>query len=98
MTRAAPRIALAACIGVLCARAFADEGSIQLVDGTGGELTAGACVTCHSLDYIPMNAPVMNRGSWDKSVHKMIDKFGAPIKPQDVNTIVAYLSEHYSGQ
>ncbi|HEY4773137.1 MAG TPA: hypothetical protein VIH50_08920 [Steroidobacteraceae bacterium] len=97
MSRAAPRIALAACIATCCARAFADEGSVQLVDGAGRELTAGICVTCHSLDYIPMNAPVMNRSGWDKSVHKMIDKFGAPIRPEDVNTIVGYLTDHYSG-
>jgi hypothetical protein len=44
-----------------------------------------------------MNAPVMNRSGWDKSVHKMIDKFGAPIRPEDVNTIVGYLTDHYSG-
>ncbi len=97
MTRAAPRIALAACIGALCAPAIADEGSVQLIDAAGRELTSGACVTCHSLDYIPMNAPLMNRGSWDKTVHKMIDKFGAPIRPEDVDAIVAYLTQHYSG-
>jgi mono/diheme cytochrome c family protein len=91
-----PKIVLAACIAATCAPAFADEGSVQLVDGPGRELTAGVCVTCHSLDYIPMNAPVMNRGSWDKSVHKMIDKFGAPIRPEDVSAIVAYLTAHYS--
>jgi hypothetical protein len=44
-----------------------------------------------------MNAPVMSRASWEKTVHKMIDKFGAPIRPEDVDQIVAYLSEHYSG-
>ena len=97
MSRAAPRIALGACITLLCARAFADESSVQLADGPGRELTAGACVTCHSLDYIAMNAPVMNRTSWDRTVHKMIDKFGAPIRPEDVNAIVLYLTQHYSG-
>jgi hypothetical protein len=43
-----------------------------------------------------MNAPVMSRASWDKTVHKMIDKFGAPIRPEDVDQILAYLTAHYS--
>jgi mono/diheme cytochrome c family protein len=75
----------------------AGEESIQLIDAPGRELTTGSCVTCHSLDYIPMNAPLMSRGSWEKTVHKMIDKFGAPIRPEDVDEIIAYLTAHYAG-
>jgi hypothetical protein len=44
-----------------------------------------------------MNAPVMSRGMWEKTIHKMIDKFGAPIRPEDVEQILAYLTAHYSG-
>ena len=88
-----------ACVSLLLlsTRALADESSVTLADGPGRELTAGACVTCHSLDYIPMNAPVMGRGGWDKIVHKMIDKFGAPIRAEDVGPIITYLTAHYSG-
>jgi mono/diheme cytochrome c family protein len=77
--------------------AAAAEDRIQLIDAPGRELTAESCGSCHSLDYIQMNAPLMNRGSWEKSVHKMIDKFGAPIRPEDVEQIIAYLAANYAG-
>jgi hypothetical protein len=44
-----------------------------------------------------MNAAVMSRGSWEKTVRKMIDKFGAPIRQEDVAEILDYLTAHYSG-
>jgi mono/diheme cytochrome c family protein len=97
MRRAGVRVALGAHALLACGRLTAGEQSIQLVEGAGHDLTAAACAICHSLDYIPMNAPLMSRASWEKTVHKMIDKFGAPIKPEDVDQIVTYLSEHYSG-
>jgi hypothetical protein len=43
-----------------------------------------------------MNAVVMNRASWDKTIRKMIDKFGAPISEQEAQDILEYLSKHYS--
>jgi sulfite dehydrogenase (cytochrome) subunit B len=97
MRRAVERMALGACALLACAGALAGEESIQLIDAPGRDLTATSCVTCHSLDYIPMNAPLMSRASWEKTVHKMIDKFGAPIRPEDVEQILAYLTAHYSG-
>jgi mono/diheme cytochrome c family protein len=97
MRRAALRAALGAHALLVCGRVLAGEESVTLVEGTGHDLTATTCATCHSLDYIPMNAPVMSRASWEKSVHKMIDKFGASIRPEDVDQIIAYLSEHYTG-
>jgi hypothetical protein len=96
MRRTALRLALSATAALACGRVSAGEESIQLIGGPGHDLAATACVTCHSLDYIPMNAPVMNRAGWEKSVHKMIDKFGAPIRPEDVEQILAYLTAHYS--
>ena len=42
-----------------------------------------------------MNAPVMSRESWHKTIHKMIDKFGAPIQAQNVPAILDYLSQYY---
>jgi cytochrome c5 len=97
MRRAAALIALGASAALAGSRASAGEESIHLIDAPGGDLTATACVICHSLDYIPMNAPVMSRASWEKTVRKMIDKFGAPIQPEDVEQIISYLSAHYSG-
>jgi cytochrome c5 len=59
--------------------AQADEPDVQLADGAGRDLTAASCAICHSLDYIPMNAPVIkSRAAWEKTVQKMITRFGAP--------------------
>jgi hypothetical protein len=53
-------------------------------------------VTCHSLDYIEMNAPVMSRTSWQETIRKMIDRFGAPISDDEAREIPGYLSAQYS--
>ncbi len=76
--------------------AWAGEETIQLEGAPGLELTAARCVICHSLDYIQMNAVVMNRAGWEKSVRKMIDRFGAPISEQEARIILDYLETYYS--
>lgn len=72
------------------------EQDIQLKDGPGRELTAARCTVCHSVDYIEMNASVMDRPGWERSVQKMIDRFGAPIDATEAQQIVEYLSIRYS--
>jgi len=72
------------------------EQDIQLQDGPGRELTVARCTVCHSVDYIEMNAPVMDRSGWERSVQKMIDRFGAPIDATEARQIVEYLSVRYS--
>jgi mono/diheme cytochrome c family protein len=87
--------ALAAC-ALMSVVARAGEDSIQLAQGEGRDLTTARCSVCHSLDYIPMVAPAMNRAAWEKTVHKMVDAFGAPMQPADVDRIVEYLAGQYS--
>jgi hypothetical protein len=96
MTRIAMLLAISACAALTCRTVAAGEESIHLRDAPGAALTSASCATCHSLDYIAMNAPLMTRASWEKTVHKMIDKFGAPIHPEDVPAILDYLTEQYS--
>ena len=74
----------------------AGEENIRLKEGAGRDVTTARCAVCHSLDYITMVAPVMNRAAWEKSVRKMIDVFGAPMSEQDASSIVEYLGQHYS--
>jgi hypothetical protein len=76
--------------------ARADEEAIRLKDGAGRELTRARCVICHSLDYIPMNAAVMSRAEWEKSIRKMIDRFGAPVTEDEAHQILDYLAQQYS--
>jgi len=76
--------------------ALAGEESIRLVDGAGRDVASANCAVCHSLDYIQMNSAVMNRASWEKTVQKMIGRFGAPIDEAAAREILDYLSAHYS--
>jgi sulfite dehydrogenase (cytochrome) subunit B len=75
--------------------AAAGEESIELQDAPGRDLVVARCSVCHSVDYVQMNAPVLDRAGWQKSVRKMIDQFGAPIGADDANRIVEYLATHY---
>jgi mono/diheme cytochrome c family protein len=71
---------------------------MALADGPGRELTIGRCIICHSLEYIPSNAPAMNRSGWQKTIQKMKDRFGAPITDEESQQILDYLDTHYSGR
>jgi mono/diheme cytochrome c family protein len=75
--------------------AVADEAAIQLKAAPGRELIERNCVACHSLDYIPMNSPFLDRKGWEASVTKMIKAMGAPIAADDVPGIVDYLTRNY---
>ena len=74
---------------------LADESMVKLADGDGKQIVEANCVTCHSLDYIPMNSVFLDRKGWDATVTKMIKAMGAPIRNEDVPVIVDYLVRHY---
>jgi len=74
---------------------WADEAAVRLRDGEGRQLVEANCVMCHSLDYIPMNSPILDRKGWEASVNKMIKVMGAPVSENDARSIVDYLSAHY---
>ena len=92
--RIAAAIALAACALPPPAGA-ADESGIALVEGPGRDRTQAACTMCHSLDYILINSPFLDRAGWQKTVDKIIKVFGAPITPADAGEIVSYLDRNY---
>jgi hypothetical protein len=75
--------------------ALADESRIQLRDAPGRDLVVANCRLCHSLDYIQMNSRFLERGGWEASVNKMVNVMGAPIKAEDVPSIVDYLNRAY---
>lgn len=78
--------------GTVC---WADEGQVKLKDGPGREAVEANCTMCHSLDYVQMNSPFLDRKGWEGSVNKMIKVMGAPIRSDDVAAIVDYLSSNY---
>ncbi len=75
--------------------AVAGEDAIELKAGAGRELVQANCVACHSLDYIPMNSPFLDRKGWEGSVNKMIKVMGAPIAEADAKAIAEYLVQNY---
>jgi sulfite dehydrogenase (cytochrome) subunit B len=78
--------------------AFADEAQITLKPGAGIDKVTAYCSACHSLDYIQMNSPFLDRKLWDAEVNKMVNAFGAPIPKEDISTIVDYLTQQYGKQ
>ncbi len=73
-------------LALVATPAMAQEEKVQLKDAPGKD-KAQVCVACHSLDYIPMNSPFMDKAGWTASVNKMINAFGAPIAKEDVDAI-----------
>ena len=82
---------LAVAVGV----AVAQERRLDLKDAPGRAQVEANCGSCHSLDYVVMNSPFLDRNGWDGSVNKMIKVFGAPINADDAKAIVEYLSANY---
>lgn len=80
---------------VLSAPALAQEEKIKLKNGPDREVVEVNCSACHSLDYIPMNSPFLDRPRWDATIKKMIGPFGAPIDPKDADIILEYLAKNY---
>lgn len=72
-----------------------DESAIALAEGPGRDQVRAACSSCHSLDYIVMNSPFLDRAAWQKTVDKMVKVMGAPLSDEQISTIVAYLDRHY---
>ena len=74
---------------------IAQERRLELKDGPGRAQVEANCGSCHSLDYVVMNSPFLDRNGWDGSVNKMIKVFGAPINADDAKAIVDYLNTNY---
>ena len=90
-----PPYILAAIFLTAAAGVAAQEKPVPLKDAPGRNMTENLCSGCHSLDYIRINAPFMNRQTWTAEVNKMIQAFGAPIQMNDANTIIDYLAVNY---
>jgi hypothetical protein len=73
----------------------AQERKIDLKDGPGRAQVEANCASCHSLDYIPLNSPFLDRNGWDAEVTKMIKAYGAPVSADDAKVIVDYLAANY---
>jgi len=90
-----PMHAMATIAGLAFAAAWAGEETVKLKDGPGLDKVRQNCVACHSLDYIPLNSPFLDRKGWEAVVTKMNKAFGAPITPDDATAISDYLAANY---
>jgi len=82
-------------LALVSSAAHSAEDAVRLTDDPARQTVEANCSMCHSLDYIPMNSPFLDRKGWEASVAKMINVMGAPIREQDVPAIVDYLTRHY---
>jgi len=100
MRRPAVRLMLGLVLGLAAcaARPAAAAELMQLKEGPGRNLTIGRCIICHSLEYLPANAPAMDRAVWKKTIQKMKERFGAPITDEEAREILDYLDASYSGK
>jgi hypothetical protein len=88
-------IAAVALLPVAAIVVVAGEEKIHLKDGPGVELVRKDCVSCHSLDYIPLNSPFLDHKGWEATVAKMQKAYGAPIPADDAAPIAEYLAKNY---
>jgi hypothetical protein len=86
---------LAIPIVVFLAGSAQAQENVTLKPGAGRGVVEDYCNACHSLDYLTMNAPFLDRQGWETEVNKMVKVFGAPIGPTDTQIIVDYLVANY---
>ena len=58
--------------------------------GPGADAINNNCLSCHSAGMV-LTQPALSKDAWTAEVHKMIANYKAPIDPNDVDAIVAYL-------
>jgi hypothetical protein len=60
-------------------------------DGPGSDAINNNCLACHSAGMV-LNQPALSKEAWAAEVNKMINNYKAPVAPEDVATIVDYLT------
>jgi len=59
--------------------------------GPGSDAINNNCLACHSADMV-LNQPALSKQAWTAEVNKMINNYKAPVAPEDVGSIVEYLT------
>jgi cytochrome c5 len=80
------------------ASAQAQDRPIELATASGRDAVEKYCGTCHSLDYLTTNSPILDRQGWTSEVDKMINVFGAPINRGETAIIIDYLVKNYGAR
>ena len=69
-----------------------ETGTYQSAPGV--ELVQANCIMCHSTEYVATQPP-KPRAFWEAIVKKMKAKFGAPLKDEQIPSMVDYLTAAY---
>ena len=88
-------LALPLAVALAAGIVVAQERHLELKDAPGRAQVEARCASCHSLDYVLINSPFLDRNGWDATVTKMIKAFGAPINADEAKVIVDYLAVNY---
>ncbi|MGN6592554.1 MAG: hypothetical protein ACTHJX_06635 [Terriglobales bacterium] len=84
--------AAAASAAPLSAAAAPDPDAARMPAGPGKALTVRACSDCHSLARVV--AQHQTRAQWQDTLSAMEDN-GLSVTPEELKTILGYLSQHY---
>ena len=87
--------AVTAVLASLALGAGADESRLTLIDAPGRDAVYANCRTCHSVDYVLLNAGIPDRTGWESSITKMRKIMGAPISDADAAVILDYFAGNY---
>ena len=90
-------------VGALAVAASAKPREYQLptdtvpaaLAGPQSEIIVNNCMGCHSLDYITTQPRGKGAQFWRDAVNKMINVYGAPIDPADVDALTAALQQSH---
>lgn len=66
------------------------QGNLQFPPGAGADAITNNCLACHSAGMV-LNQPMLPKATWEAETYKMISTYKAPVAPEDIPAIVAYL-------
>jgi hypothetical protein len=67
------------------------DGDRMFPAGPGSDAINNNCLACHSAGMV-LNEPSLSKQAWTAEVNKMINNYKAPVAPEDVGTIIEYLT------
>lgn len=65
--------------------------------GDGAEIATSQCLICHSAGMV-LRQPALSDSQWRAIITKMRTAYGAPLPPEQVGALAAYLSKSISGR
>jgi mono/diheme cytochrome c family protein len=92
MTVISRRLRVLAVMGVLATAAFVVRADVDLPQGPGKDILENNCEECHGVERIAGKA--WTKEKWRATVKDMVSR-GAELKPEDIDTLVDYLSTYF---